>query len=473
MEICIRRIVNYQTLQALELKGRNCISVSSPYDEELKESIKGVIPWKLREYRDRSWAVIEDDPDQKPDEQTNLEFLRQVAKECADRRGWKVRDFTLQSEEQVAEQRAEEAQDELEAHIAAVSQILRKMPPHSLRMTGWNSKRISLQLEHYLGEENYDLFMELFRSSKEALKVQWLGSWEKKRGFGFEFSLVNCPEIVRVLIEENARLRVKYLDSVALQITQELPSGAVRMASPKGGDYLGLDICAVDMSENEWSSNSWQVAQVGDRQLWVCELEPYIRGWVSQSSQSVMSFGGRFGIFMQQRSRLPELIEIFELQEWFREWSRSLLESEVLSGYSPGLLHPADDLICHIKGFGQGYGGDRLSEIIGPEYLAERVQAIAQLKEAKKMAANAEKIRNAKKLAAQKIRKDHPMKADLIKYSHGTNVAPWLNGPVKKSWTIEKIVEHLTADQDFCERLIGIQPAIPASKLAEYLKNRG
>ncbi len=79
------------------------VKIASPYDDELKSSISD-LDKSERNWDGKYWRVTE----------SKLEWLRERARECADRRGWKIRDYTdLKTDTEIDRQKKLDAEKEL------------------------------------------------------------------------------------------------------------------------------------------------------------------------------------------------------------------------------------------------------------------------------------------------------------------------------------------------------------------------
>ncbi|NJR24353.1 MAG: hypothetical protein HC786_20475 [Richelia sp. CSU_2_1] len=427
----------------IEIKKENqSLKVFSPYDEDLKEAI-GSLPRSQRRWDGKAWIVDLHDPNQIPNEETNLEFIRRVCNECAARRNWKVYDSTAASSSQIESQKLDDIESALKAQIDAICEVLPKLPKGILKLVRWDSKKLRLQLTRFLDDKN--LFDELYRASQEAFKIQAIGSFDAKQSFGFAFDIENHPRTIEALLSLE---KVEYLKKHEATIKKLLSTGLVRLVNSQGVNLIGISIDSIDLSEINYTAQSWELAVVGKNIYWVADTEKFVKAWLEEDRYNVISVGGIVGHITQRASSLVQILRQWELGSWFEEWSTESLLSEDFKHCGNGWnewqwSHPADKIIGHLKKFPNGlkpFIGDRTDELV--DRLCQRKQELAEAKK--------ESARNdAPSLAAMQLRDKYPSKAKLIEFAQKRI-------PIKKSWTIDRILSELCADRDFCLEIIGL-----------------
>lgn len=461
-QVEIRRVPNYVPVKAQQLKGQACLVVECPFDDELVDQIKSAIPWQTREWTGSFWVILENDPDQKPDEETNLAFVRRVCKECADRRNWFFADETAESGEAITQAKQQSKAELLEQHVAAVTEVLPKLPPYSLRLIRWGNSTLKLQLARYLSDEDGgELFMKLFHACVKAWKPWLLASFDHKMRAGFVFEVAADPRIIRAIM---AHQGVEYLKVHQLSPIQIFDDQTAHLADSEGQVWLGINHEQVDMSELDFDSKDWSVAAVDDVIYWVANRDRYINEWLDQDTHNRAYFGGAFGVFIQQRSKLPELLELFHLEEWFREWAIALFAADEVhppeyyryrsftkdSWNAHSWEHSADQLITHLHKFsGSSYGADRIKSLIGVEPPTAKIK---QLKEQAAASARAESRAKAKEAAKKRL--ESHTKAGLLEIAE--KYAEKYGLIVRKSWKSDRIFEVIASNQKLCEELIGL-----------------
>ncbi|NJK70389.1 MAG: hypothetical protein HC941_31245 [Microcoleus sp. SU_5_3] len=107
------------------------------------------MPRSQRRWDGKAWIVDLHDPNQIPNEETNLEFIRRVCNECAARRNWKVYDSTAASSSQIESQKLDDIESALKAQIDAICEVLPKLPKGILKLVRWDSKKLRLQLTRF------------------------------------------------------------------------------------------------------------------------------------------------------------------------------------------------------------------------------------------------------------------------------------------------------------------------------------
>jgi len=452
--LSIKQIGNYQPKKNADLKGQACLLIECPYDEDLVDEIKdGIENWRQREWTGTAWAILKDDPNQQADQETNLEFVRRIAQECCDRRGWMLADYTAHSQAEIAQAKQQTEAELLEAHVAAILAVLPKLPPYSLRLSRWGTT-LKFQLARYLSDDEggYDLFMELKRACVDAWKPSLIVMGDAKMHSGFVFEMSDDPRIIRALMQCRG---VEYLKVFQLQMVESFGDGTAHLVDADGSLWLGCDYSQVDMSQIDFDSQAWKVAEVDGVIYWVDRASDFVNAWLLDSPYSIL-----FRVFFPKHSRIASLIEEFHLEQWFQQWAQSLLAiTDVSIPYNSSdpvskcrshfWSHPADILIDHIKRF-SGYGGETVQELIGlsPDVFQARCLEIDGLKQAKAAENLADVRARARAIVASSLEAKHD-KAALLKLAEKQNVQ------VKKTWTKSKVAEAI-ATQEYAENYLGL-----------------
>jgi hypothetical protein len=370
----------------------NSIQIESPYDAELVDDIKG-LDRTQRKYVEGKWICVLEDPNQRPEEQTNLEYLQEICQQCADRQGWIFSDYTVKSDQNIQAQKQEAIAESLEQHVIKFLAVLEELPSGSLKLIRWGSTTLEVQLENYLGEDEdgYILFMRLKNASSGAFKPLALASFDFKMTRGFVFKVANDPRIVRKLLKMNTRYLVDRSD---LQISQVFDDGTAHFTNNDGKQWVGVAIKLCKTTENNYSAQSWEVYADENSIYYVCNNEKIVENYLGQSSYSIVGFGGSFGHIAPRDAELPKMIEELHLIQWFENWATNLLGSDLKKGHRykgfkiKDYDHPANNLIEYYSKFKQRSGLD-------PEQMQFAIDQI----EAMKFAAANSAIANAKTTA--------------------------------------------------------------------------
>ncbi len=446
-EIKITRVGEYLEVQ------------TSFFDEDLRSEIK-TLDYRQREWKNGYWKILECDPNQEPEQESNLEFVRRIAAECSIRRGWKLYDYTEKSKEEIARQKQQDEQECHEAHVCAVLKVLDKLPRRVLKLVRWEDKLLKLQLVRFLGDEEggYDLFMELFNACTYVWKPSAIASSERKMSSTFVFEMFNDERIVRKLAE----IGVENLKSHSLSISQAFNDGVAHLIDKESNHWVGCDcyIIDIEMSELNYSSHVWQIAVTDEHIYWVAQTMQYIQGWLEESPMSWMFFGGAFGVARKNFSKIPELIECLHLEEWFRDWGNSLLfDDEIVpckhcwdypKRKATGWNHASDQLTAYLGRFPENLNFILDILQLSAEQFNARILGI-QAKKAE-LAANqvAEDRANAFELAKERTLNNAKNKDELIKLAgmHGVVVS--------KHWSRDAIINAFKFHPRTCEKLIGL-----------------
>jgi hypothetical protein len=340
----------------------NSIQIESPYDARLVDDIKA-LDKDLRKYIDGKWICKLEDPNQKPDEETNLEYLRKICQGCADRQSWIFSDYSAKSDRDIKAHQQQAAAENLEQHIVKFLLILEELPLGSLKLIRWGSTTLELQLENYLGEDEdgYNLFMRLKKASMDAFKPLALASFDFKMTRGFVFQVANDPRIVRKLLKVNARYLI---DRSHLQISQVFDDGIAHFISSDKIRWTGVKIELYQTTENNYTAESWEICALDDSIYYVCDNQKIVGSFLGQSNYSVLGFGGSFRHIAPRDAELPKVIEELHLTQWFEKWAISLLGSNLEKGHRyKGFKigdydHPANNLIEYYSKFKQRSGLD-------------------------------------------------------------------------------------------------------------------
>lgn len=461
------------------IRQKPYLIIVSPYDQELVKDIKA-INWKQREFnrQNNTWEILENDPDQSPDE-TNLEYIRRICRSAAERRAWEFNDYTAQSAKQIEQKIAQKTHELKEEHIKAICQVLPKLPRRALKLIRWNEDSLSLQLNYYLGEN--DEGQALWQELKEACTKLWKPSliypaFDKKLSFGFVFEVSSDIRVIKALMSCNQVENLKVHQCVS-EITCEyssLPSSphqllpltlfddsTAHLKDEKGNLWVAQDYHQVWMGQSNYDHSKWEVTQIGEAIYWVaCADDLILKGWLKESNYTPAYFGGSFGVFMPRNTKLPQILLRFHLESWFKEWAIAALNSSELSApYSNwqslisanGYNHCADDLIGFFNKFMGTKEGEFILELleISSLQLLEYKNKIQRLKEEKASEAYQEILRKAPDLASQKL--NLKTKAELLKLAEKHQI------PLKKSWTKTTIIASFVKNFSLCKELIGLR----------------
>jgi hypothetical protein len=341
----------------------NSIQIESPYDAKLVDDIKG-LDKDLRKYTDSKWICKLEDPNQKPDEETNLEYLRKICQRCADRQSWIFFDYSAKSDQDIKAHQQQAAAENLEQHIVKFLLVLEELPLGSLKLIRWGSTTtLKLQLENYLGEDEdgYNLFMRLKDASIGAFKPVALASFDFKMTRGFVFKAANDPRIIRKLL----KMQTRYLiDRSQLQISQVFDDGTAHFNGSDEIQWTGIAIEHYKTTENNYTAESWEIYASENSIYYVCDNQKIVTSYLGQSSFSIMGFGGSFGHITSRDAELPKIIEELHLVEWFENWANNLLNSDLKKGHrykgfrNVDYDHPASSLVQYHLKFKQQSGLD-------------------------------------------------------------------------------------------------------------------
>ncbi|MEG3880184.1 hypothetical protein QT972_22750 [Microcoleus sp. herbarium7] len=422
----------------IELKRENSyIKIVSPYDDELKSSISD-LDKSERKWDGKCWLVVE----------SKLDWIRELAQECAERRGWTVRDYTnLRSDAEISERQNLDNEKESRDRVHAIIELFPLLPKRILKLVRWNNSTIRLQLTRLLDDKA--LFDRLYRASQSAFKVQAIASFDPKQSFGFAFDIDNHPDVIEALL----KLEVEYLKKHSVSTVKQLARNAFWLTNTEGVELIGLKIEDIDLSDINHTSQSWELAVTGDTVYWVAETERFITAWVSEDSYRIMSAGGAIAHCIPKDSAaLVSIIKQWELETWFSSWSRQLLLSEGFKHSGKGWAewewnHPSDELIRHLKKFKGDHG---VQPFIGIDCstLVNRIETCKQeLARLKKEDARSK----ANTLAGFKLREKYDTKAKLLKLAESRQVE------IKKSWTVDRIIDAICSDRQYCLKVLGLE----------------
>ncbi len=330
----------------------NRIIIDCKYDATLVSDIKGLHP-SQRKWDGECWIVL-DDSNQKPEEETNLEYIRRIAAECCDRRGWRLMDYTGIPDEEINVQREADRKAYLDAHVQAVTTVLDKLPQRSLRIIKWG-KIIELQLNFYLDDQ--DLFHELKNACFSIWKSNMITNLDLKTGFGFVFEMAADERIVRKLIEVGTTNFKKH----ELEVTHEFEDGIAHFIDSTGKHWWGCDFHKFKTEDLDYDHREWEVALTRDRVYCVQNTDRYISICLKDNHTGRIYFGGAFAVAYSKKSQLPKEIKQLHLKEWFAEWANDHLASNDYSPqpwardtslrYPSGWMHPADSIVEHYHKF--------------------------------------------------------------------------------------------------------------------------
>ena len=408
------------------------IFVKAPYDQDLINGIK-IINSKQREWLPSSgeWKISVIDPDQEPDQMSNLEHLQKICSECSQRHYWKFSDYTSKSQAEVQHEKELSKEEQIEKLLV----VLAKLPNGSLKLVRWNSNSLQLQLNQYLGdsEEARELFMQLFRASNEAHKTDLLLSTEQRGSFGFVFTIHYNDRIIRALLDKHTQFLADRRD---LKLKEFFEDRVAHFEDHSQQLWIGVEISSSDMGSINWESRNWELSEHDSNLYWVVLAEAYVNAWVREPAFDISYFGGNFGIINHRDPSLKDKVKIFHLEYWFENYLNTLKALPILANshgrpwiYSASnYSHPLDVFSIFIA--------SEIRLILEEQKKEAARQAIAKDKE------DAQSI--AIGILQYKYAKD-----ELIKqYGNAYQL--------KKSWNKQRILEEICSDQQFCEKLIGL-----------------
>lgn len=458
----------------------DCMIIRCPYDERLVAQIKIVIPdWEQREWSGKFWAVLRDNPYQVKGEPSNLDLVRRICRECTDRRGWLLADCTMQSDQDFAELQAEKEKVLLAEHIKAVVEVLPKLPPNSFHVVRWSQSRIQLKLRNHISDNI--LFKKLFNACLRVEK-QWVG---------FLMDVANDRSILLAL------LLLKSADNLSLsqfQIVQEFDNnGTAHLIDSNGQAWLGIQYDSFVLEEFDSSEflsdfeielesalfyqRSWQLGIAGKKIYWIAHRNTFIETWLNPPDSNCY-FGGAFGDLLKYRQLLPQLLQEFQMVDWFKYWAGDLLESEEVyprearfqdqwsvnglqclapsCWHEDGWAHPAEPLLRHLSNFYKDQEGvEALSsiDIIPPEeWVCVYEESIANLKYVEAAKAQERARTNAISLATRFVL-PHWAKWEMVEFA---NEHSRLGVVVRQSWAKDRIIYTFGTCQELCELVIGL-----------------
>ncbi|MBD2503957.1 hypothetical protein [Anabaena azotica] len=407
----------------LRIQG-NSIVIKAPFDRNLIEDIK-VIPKTQRRWADPEWILALIDPNQQPDQETNLEYLIRVCRENAKRLGWRFVDYSASSEAEIKADKAKSTEELIDEFLAVVDEL----PNGALKLIRWFRDRLQLQLNYYLSEEvgGYDLFMRLYNASQEAFKLGLMMSGESRADWGFVFNIPYRDRVIRKLGEKNTTFIKYHHDLVPVR---QFDDRVVHFH--KGEEhYFGIPMSECDPSEINWQSQSWELFDIGNTVYWVCETKKFVDAWAMASKYSVAHFGGNFGLVYERPEQLSNRVTLFHLEEWLEAHIQKLAEmppvcrSAAPWKYRAGAWgHPLDHY------FDKGVVQPQIRELIESQKVIKAQEAVDSDRA------------NAIELAKAKLR--GYTKAELLKkYSSF----------LKSSWDKERILSTICT-QEFAEKIL-------------------
>jgi hypothetical protein len=357
-------------------------------------------------------------------------------------------DYSAKSNEQITYEKAEADRESHEAHVKAFLTVLAKLPARSLKLIRWYDKTLKIQLETYLGEDSYDLFMELKNASLNAYKPLALASFDQKMTRGFIFEIANDPLLIKALLA----FGTIYLKNRSnLKITQKFDDHTAHFEDGSGALWVGIPVLEVDLSHNNFDSQSWEICDTGENLYAVTHVQEFIDSWMKQRSWNAIGFGGAFAICTAATAKLPEFVSDLHLEEWFEKYSAVLLNAETVKCTKNALVketwmyeHPADRLISYYKNFSDRSG-------LSAERMDAAIERIDRLKQNAAEADTRTGISSAKAKAIESVNLDRT-KPELINFAaeHGFSI--------KKSATKPVIVAAIKSQitQAVAEKILGL-----------------
>ncbi|MBE9039025.1 hypothetical protein [aff. Roholtiella sp. LEGE 12411] len=412
----------------LRVKGSSIV-VKAPFNDGLIEDIK-VIPRNQRRWADPEWIIALNDPDQKPDEKTNLEYITDICMEHAQRLNWEFKNFVGKSDSQIEEEKAKSTEELIDEFLAAVDEL----PNYRLKLVRWNTDNLQLQLHGYLSDEEggYDLFMRLYRSSEQAYKPTILLGSDRRIHAGFIFTIPYRDRVIRKLIDK----KTTYLKFVELEPIEVFEDEIIHFQNATSDLWVGVPMAKSDPGSINWESRDWETTYYENRLYWVVEAKKYIYAWVEESKYSVAHFGGSFGVIFERPNQFLDKVIGFHLEDW-------------LSGHIDEIAKlPPDCRSGRPRKYRDTSWGHPIDKFVGKVAIApEILESIQSQKQELAIIAIEGDRANAIELAKAKLQ-DEFDKSEIIE-KYGKEII------YKPSWTKKRILEALCT-QEFSEKLLEI-----------------
>jgi len=404
------------------------IVVKAPFDTDLIGDIK-VIPPAQRRWANPEWIIALDDPDQKPDEKTNLQYITDICAEHAQRLGWEFKNYVGKTETEIKEEKIKSTEELIDEFVAAVDEL----PNYKLKLVRWNADSLQLQLNGYLSDDGgYNLFMRLVRSSEQAYKPTILLGSERRIDPGFIFTIPYRDRVIRKLLEKHTT----YLKLVELTAVHAFDDEVVHFQNSNSELWVGVPIDKSNPDSINWESRDWELNYQDDRLYWVVQAKKFIYAWVEESRYSVAHFGGNFGVILDRPNQFPDKVIGLHLEEWLSDHidEISKLPPTCRSGepwkYRTGAWsHPIDKFKSKVE--------------IAPEIL----ESIELAKTAMAQEVVESDRANAIDLAISKLDHEYDKVKLVSKYGSRVSHSP--------SWTKKKFLQALCT-QEFAEEFLEI-----------------
>jgi hypothetical protein len=433
-------------MEILTLKIENKkIAVKTPsYDEELVTAIK-IINWKQRKYENKVWFVDLEDPNQQDDELSNLEYIRQICGESAERNKWLFADFSAKSEEEILADTLSAKHSFNENHVTDFLSVVEELPIGSLKLIRWGDKTLKLQLQYYLGDDKRDLFMRLKNASINSYKPTVLASFDHKMTNTFVFEVLADTRIIESLLSH----KTGYLkNKIGLAKIKSFDDGIVHF-DDNGEVWVGIPVTNIDLSTNDLDSRAWEICLSEETLYAGVNAKEFVEAWIEQRSVNV------FGFFAPVTAQLPKYLSDFHLEEWFEGYFYPKLDSVELRVIHPSSLireswmyeHPADKLIAYYLKFGSSSGLDQ-------DVMSDAIKSIEALKLHKASVDTQINIDLAKTNAINQVVKDlaKSTKSELVDFANRYKLT------IKKSQSKGEIVALVTSQitQELAEQVLGL-----------------
>lgn len=428
--------------------------IDSPYNADFVVDLKEQVPWQERKWEKPFWKV----------QAKHLDVVRALLTEYAKEEGWELLDYTAQSEEEIAHQKQDTAQGDLDRHVAAVLAVLPKLPPRSLRLVDWRAEYLTFEIATFIGDA--DLFKQLTGASLEAYRPTIIFPGAHKREFSYTFSVSSDERIVDALIvlagitplsdKQGSRSGIEYFVIRELIPLCRFEDGIAHLQGDDGSFWIGIARSGgfVDLSHVR---QAWQMAVIDSVVYFVFKREKEVRDLIDvRESQYVNPGFGNVAVAQSHPSQVAEFVKFAHIEEWFAEWGNALVKSDKLT---PSLFskphwhdfswdHEADAILSHISW--TRAGGPEMAKLLG--WSKEDV------------AAHRERIKALKVQAAQGVIDDMKSRSSelALPLLQDMTIAVLLElgakhgAEVRKSWGKERIVQTLDAQPPVCENVIGL-----------------
>jgi len=291
-------------------------------------TLKELIPEKARDWHPRLCAWLF--------RRKYLGDVRQIITQYAEAEGWRVLDTTVMPKEQAVLMLQELDQQEHEAHVAAVLDVLPKLPANALELAGWLPEVLIMDLDEYLGDDLFKTFIAAGYPDRKYGSLPYISSKSSKT---VRITFATDTRIVTALLSH----QIQHLTLQSnLSPIETFDDGVIHWHDQDGALWFG----APYQQALEKQEHTQAITQPGETyRATVYEGQIYLVAEASAQIHRFNPWGNNphisdvEGRKASHEMTLSASLHRWHLEAWFTDWTRQVVASETCTPYSKPYYH--------------------------------------------------------------------------------------------------------------------------------------